>query len=1175
MIPIRPSPTSSGPGWAPPRGAQLTALARPARRIATFLLCFVTGAGSISAQPAVMETAFTFVAQGDFDGDARADVLVVDKASGTCRIGYSDAAGQLGWTPAESSGLSPATTVTIARVNSETRDAIVVASPEANRVHVVRIAGRGQPPGITQWYPAQIGPYLALGLDIGGPGNGPGDDLLLGTRLNSTPPGQLGLYRPGPAASALPALQTFNVIPGTAAAARAARLEASSPVMAALLRRLETSATLEVFDLRNGAFQTALQIPGLPPGTAFASGMFSGETRARFLFWDPADATGTLTAQAIAPGPAGAWTPGSAMAFALGDGIQQVELLNPATGSELAVVFASGRAASYRFDGSQAPQALTELAPPGAGVQALVALGPDRLVRLHGTAGGAPSQFTVLQRTGNTWNPAQSGDLPHAAPLRGMVNVWEFRREPYVNPNPELIAEHTIEDWTSGFSAAALPLLRVSSEQFRSSEAGLGDLANFDLGLAAGGTGFVMVNQRQPAISMFGVNRPGSQARVRCQAVPASGEFSGSIQVRFNLEPPTAGARVHFRFENQAAWQTYASPFRLYAGTTISYYAEDAAGSLTEIQSVRYRFRAAPGRLDSDADGVPDYVEESLGLDPTAGPDSDADGFGDLDEIIAGTLPGSASSRPAASGRQSTADSFSAEVAPLPYDGRIDRYAILGLGQTVSSYSAGGQLLQQATHGADSSIPFGRLQLGGLPRVPGDRLLVLALPENFEIFPNVLGADTHVGRELLAVQHPPAAHAATVPFEWTSGDVATAAAGWIASARSTFSAEAAAPEWELSPRSTLTALLVERKLESVLAARGWLSPGQRLTLFPHRPQDIGRRGVPDGAYLELRQTGPAGQPALRLDGLRDDIEAGLLAPNAGPITNLVLDLYRISSRHVASEPPLPLPVDALRTFLDGQSLPGGYAARTALTPTELAQARTALTGLLAPPRSRPVADLTLTVRPDTAERTDCTLLDDGTGNVWSLLAPTGDAWPLFDGFRLPAGTRVHVRGFTDVPASCGAPGLSVDAIELISVPSTVTLDSDGDLLADAWERQYFGDLAQSGSDDFDRDGFSNMQEFLEGTNPIDIASHGARSTVSGPPALALQLSAAGTLQLNFNWPEALASRINFEILSAPGLGEPFSAITPSPIRGPDGLLTYELPPPTSSSRFYLLRLSLR
>jgi len=46
------------------------------------------------------------------------------------------------------------------------------------------------------------------------------------------------------------------------------------------------------------------------------------------------------------------------------------------------------------------------------------------------------------------------------------------------------------------------------------------------------------------------------------------------------------------------------------------------------------------------------------------------------------------------------------------------------------------------------------------------------------------------------------------------------------------------------------------------------------------------------------------------------------------------------------------------------------------------------------------------------------------------------------------------------------------------------VDLDGDGLPDWWEVKYFGAITeQSGSDDYDIDGYSNLQEYASGTNP--------------------------------------------------------------------------------------------
>jgi hypothetical protein len=64
------------------------------------------------------------------------------------------------------------------------------------------------------------------------------------------------------------------------------------------------------------------------------------------------------------------------------------------------------------------------------------------------------------------------------------------------------------------------------------------------------------------------------------------------------------------------------------------------------------------------------------------------------------------------------------------------------------------------------------------------------------------------------------------------------------------------------------------------------------------------------------------------------------------------------------------------------------------------------------------------------------------------------------------------------------------------------VDSDGDLMPDAWEMLHFGTIAAlPGEDHADNDGKNNLTEFAFGTNPASAASF--PSTVSGftPPPM--------------------------------------------------------------------------
>jgi hypothetical protein len=64
-----------------------------------------------------------------------------------------------------------------------------------------------------------------------------------------------------------------------------------------------------------------------------------------------------------------------------------------------------------------------------------------------------------------------------------------------------------------------------------------------------------------------------------------------------------------------------------------------------------------------------------------------------------------------------------------------------------------------------------------------------------------------------------------------------------------------------------------------------------------------------------------------------------------------------------------------------------------------------------------------------------------------------------------------------------------------SAPAMLWIDSDADGLPDSWERTFFTNLNQSATADFDGESVSNLQEFLDGTNPTNSAAAMFRLTV--------------------------------------------------------------------------------
>ena len=96
----------------------------------------------------------------------------------------------------------------------------------------------------------------------------------------------------------------------------------------------------------------------------------------------------------------------------------------------------------------------------------------------------------------------------------------------------------------------------------------------------------------------------------------------------------------------------------------------------------------------------------------------------------------------------------------------------------------------------------------------------------------------------------------------------------------------------------------------------------------------------------------------------------------------------------------------------------------------------------------------------------------------------------FNGTTLPAATAD-----TLLLANVGATNEGQYSVVLVngsgsvtSAPAALMLDSRGSSMPDSWQLTYFGNLNQTANGDFDGDGVSNLQEFLDGTNPTNSAS---------------------------------------------------------------------------------------
>jgi len=318
-------------------------------------------------------------------------------------------------------------------------------------------------------------------------------------------------------------------------------------------------------------------------------------------------------------------------------------------------------------------------------------------------------------------------------------------------------------------------------------------------------------------------------------------------------------------------------------------------------------------------------------------------------------------------------------------------------------------------------------------------------------------------------------------------------------------------------------------------------------------------------------------PGYRLASIFTNVQSALQQTNIPGIQSLnllTLEVYRISSAWNNSSPGVyPLPVDVLRGFIANGTLPASYLAKTTFTASQLSLARAGVAHVLASVISRPTALLTVAVRTSSfASQVPVFDVVPGPGQVY-LVDNNGVPFGFPEAFSLLPDSQLRVFGYSDVPPLAnGARGLEVISVRLIMVPAATDVDTDGNLLPDAWELQFFGELGSDPYGDDDGDLYVNLEELIAGTDPGDGQSHpsGPPQQLKAPVVEIKSLTGQQQLKLSWSWPPALADKVKFGVRVADSVTSPFNEEAITPIAFPDGHMELTLPNPGHGQRFYLI-----
>ncbi len=674
----------------------------------------------------------------------------------------------------------------------------------------------------------------------------------------------------------------------------------------------------------------------------------------------------------------------------------------------------------------------------------------------------------------------------------------QFQFEPFVTNNPVLLRVNNAGDWSSApaFSAGNIS---VRTESFLGASQGLGNPATTTVGKAHPLAAFGLANQYSNMISLFSFTPPAGDKISDVTISPPPGIYQATVKLSFVAATPSH--TINFRIGN-GPWTVWtgASVVNLFSNATVQYYGQPVGGApKSSIQSASYYFTQPPSTLDSKHDGIPDFVKVALGLNLTGSRDSDGDGYSDLEELIHGTNPLNSSSVPTNFPHLDDQAVFDLNVTPWPLDGFANSVTLPGTNVFLHAYDLQGAI--QTSVMISNNWPAGILT--NIPIVAEDRFVSVATDPNYPIL--TAQPDTNIGREMLELFPLPTPTFPSVPYTFGGGNLLTEAHNWIIAASNLYNH---------LPRAVLTnTMTIDHTLEALLfeqeVAPPPRRPQQRLVDQPHplplphrrrRPRQPLRQRAPLPRKRHLPPSPATNcKPPPPSSATSSKTSASPAPPACAPSSRIFIELTARST--IPTPPPSPAP------SMKSAGSSGAAPSIPTIWPTPPPPPNSPPPPTPPPPSSPPFRRAPPPTSSSPSAMTPCPAPAAFLTSS-AVAPPSPSSIPTAPPSRSPIisnsspGSVVLIAGYTDAAnTGCAYPAIEVTAAVLSSVPLATDQDADGDLLIDTWEKRFFGSLGVNPFADPDGDGYSNLQEMLEGSDPRDhFGLPLVAVTHFGPPA---------------------------------------------------------------------------